>query len=80
MQNIILFLNKDGLAIEEMRHWSQKPLQSPIQNVKNEAFWRHVWGPFKFFVWMVGEAFLSQLVSVFECGSYILKNYSSKTL
>jgi hypothetical protein len=44
--NAIMF--KGGLAKEEMRPWSQWPLQLPIQNYK-KAFWRHFWGPFDFF-------------------------------
>jgi hypothetical protein len=51
------FLNKSGLAIEAMRHWSQGSSQSPIRIVKKEAFWRHFGGLLKFFVWMVAEVF-----------------------
>jgi hypothetical protein len=35
------------VAIESMRHWSQGSLQSPIQNVKKGAFWRHFGGLFE---------------------------------
>jgi hypothetical protein len=37
-------ISKDGLAIVEMRHWSQGPLQSPIQNVKEGALWFFLYG------------------------------------
>jgi hypothetical protein len=38
---VFLSAPKDGLAIEAKRHWPQGPLQSPLQNVKKGAFWRH---------------------------------------
>jgi hypothetical protein len=40
---------KGGLAIVAMRHWSQGPLQSPIEIVKNRGCSEELWGPFEFF-------------------------------
>jgi hypothetical protein len=44
------------LAILAMRHWSQGPLQSLLQNLKKMGF-------LIFFVWMVAKAFWSQFAS-----------------
>jgi hypothetical protein len=35
------FANKSELAILAIRHWSQGPLQSPLQNFKKGTFWRN---------------------------------------
>jgi hypothetical protein len=39
-----------------MRLWSQGPLQSPLQNVKKEAFWKNFWGFSEFLLWNAAEA------------------------
>jgi hypothetical protein len=55
--------SKGELAIETMRHCSQGPLQSAIQNVKNGLLKRILRAFWFFFVWMVAEAFWSQSAS-----------------
>jgi hypothetical protein len=63
------------VAIVTMRHWSQEPLQSPIQNVKNGVFWRNFGDLLNFFL-MDGRRGL--LIPVCFCPNLLKKQTADR--